>query len=600
MIVKMNKAFLVVMAAHKEKALRKLKKLGALHVISEKVENEAIASLEEQRTRVERALMLLPPDEVEQPAEYTTLEEARTIADTMLDTADEVRRREEELERLKKEADRLDVWGDFSPDDITMLRDRGIPLRLFSLSPERAAKLAEFPVFTIRKTKTVHHLAAVVPEDALPDDVGEVTLPERGLTELRNEMAGKKQELEALKEKTEGFNRFRPVLEKALEHLDDALEFETVLGSFSEDEELSYLSGFVPEPKTEDLKKAAEKNGWAILITEPSEDDHVPTLVKNNRFVRIIQPIFDLLGTTPGYHEYDISMWFLIFFSFFFAMIIGDAGYGLIFFILAIIIRIKTKKGSDMVRLLLLLSTTTIVWGAITGTWFGSKFFADMVPFKLLVIEPIASFNPVSGETVKMICFIIGTVHLALAHLKNFIKKLPRLNAFAEFGWLVMVLGLYYLVLNLVLDPVTYPMPDYALYMIAGGLGGVIVFGQQERGVNFFKGLLKGVSGLLTTFLDGISAFSDIISYIRLYAVGLATVAIAQSFNEMAAGLGTGFVAIAGGAAILLFGHTLNLAMGALSVVVHGVRLNMLEFSGHLGMEWTGIKYEPFREITEN
>ena len=99
----------------------------------------------------------------------------------------------------------------------------------------------------------------------------------------------------------------------------------------------------------------------------------------------------------------------------------------------------------------------------------------------------------------------------------------------------------------------------------------------------------------MPTFLDSISAFSDVISYIRLFAVGLATVAVASSFNSMAAGLGTGVVGIIGSILILGFGHALNLAMAALSVVVHGVRLNVLEFSGHLGMEWTGEKYTPFK-----
>lgn len=600
MIVKMNKVYLVVMNSHREGTLKKLKKLGVLHVQPDKAAGDKIHELREQRSRIERALAVLPADECDDQAEFTSLDDAMETARTIRDTAEGIRRKEEELEGLRKEAEKLQVWGDFPPEDVEMLREKGVNLRLFALSPDKAGLLSQVPAFTITKTKALHYMAAVVPEDGLPQDIDEVPLPEKGLSKLLPIIKTAEEELQKMHKVLNSSIQHRPVLEKALEHLDDSIVFEQVLESFSEEDQLAYLSGFVPQPKTDDLKKAAEKNGWALLVTEPDEEDHVPTLVENNRFVRIIQPIFDLLGTTPGYHEYDISMWFLIFFSFFFAMIIGDAGYGMIFLILAIFIRIKSGKPSDMVRLLILLSGTTIAWGAVTGTWFGSRMFAEMAPFKFLVVEPIASFNPVSGETVKMICFIIGTVHLALAHLKNFVKKLPKPRAFSEFGWLVMVLGLYYLVLNLVLNPIKFPMPSFSLYMIAGGLGAVIIFGQQERGVNFFKGVLKGVSGLLTTFLDSISAFSDIISYIRLYAVGLATVAIAQSFNEMAAGLGTGIVAMVGGAVILLFGHTLNLAMGALSVIVHGVRLNMLEFSGHLGMEWTGIKYEPFKEISEN
>ena len=173
------------------------------------------------------------------------------------------------------------------------------------------------------------------------------------------------------------------------------------------------------------------------------------------------------------------------------------------------------------------------------------------------------------------------------------VKKKPVIKAFAQPGWLAMIIGLYFLVLNLVLGADNFPLPDFALYLIFAGLGFVVVFSEQDG--RFFKGLLRGISSLLTTFLDSISAFSDIISYIRLFAVGLATVAVASSFNSMAAGMGSGVVGIIAAIFILAIGHTLNIAMVALSVVVHGIRLNVLEFSGHLGMEWTGINYNPFR-----
>ncbi|MBW6458803.1 MAG: ATPase, partial [FCB group bacterium] len=107
--------------------------------------------------------------------------------------------------------------------------------------------------------------------------------------------------------------------------------------------------------------------------------------------------------------------------------------------------------------------------------------------------------------------------------------------------------------------------------------------------------ILSGLGGLFNTFLDGISSFSNIISYIRLFAVGMATVAIASSFNGIAAQMSQG-PAIIGAIIILLIGHGLNIIMALLSVVVHGIRLNVLEFSGQLGLEWTGYKYQPFKE----
>jgi V/A-type H+-transporting ATPase subunit I len=250
---------------------------------------------------------------------------------------------------------------------------------------------------------------------------------------------------------------------------------------------------------------------------------------------------------------------------------------------------------------MLVLSIATIVWGAITGNWFGYAPIADLPVLRDLVIPSISVDNEVSTEVIQYLCFVIGTAHLAIAHVWNFVRRIrrgPKIAAPTELGWLSMVLGLYYLVLQLVLDPAEYPMPDYALYMIIAGAAVVLIFGRQEPGQNFLVGVGKGLANIMPTALDGISAFSDIISYIRLFAVGLATLAIAEAFNGMATGVADsigGVGGVAAAVAILLLGHTLNLAMGALSVVVHGVRLNMLEFSGHLGMEWTGVEYAPFR-----
>jgi V/A-type H+-transporting ATPase subunit I len=174
------------------------------------------------------------------------------------------------------------------------------------------------------------------------------------------------------------------------------------------------------------------------------------------------------------------------------------------------------------------------------------------------------------------------------------VRQKPFIKAFAQLGWLSMVLGLYFFVLNVVLDAKRFPVPSFSLPMVLGGLAFVFIFAQQEEGVNFFKGALKGLAGFLPTILSSISAFSDIISYIRLFAVGLAGVEIAKSFNGMAANFGSTVTGIVAGVIVFVAGHGLNILMSILSVVVHGIRLNMLEFSGHLGMEWTGIAYKPF------
>jgi len=318
-----------------------------------------------------------------------------------------------------------------------------------------------------------------------------------------------------------------------------------------------------------------------------------------------LKPLFDILGTVPGYREGDISEWFLMFFTLFFAMIIGDAGYGLIFLIAGFIMQKKTKELTTANILIYVLSIATMIWGSITGTWFGSATIIASTPLKYLVIPAIANypalFNMDSGaaqNNIMQFCFILGTIQLSLAEVINITRKARAkdISLIADIGWLMDILSLYFVVLNLVIQkPCNYGI---VFPIIGVGFVLVVVFGSQKPGVPFGKGLAAGGGGFFTTFLNTISCFSNIMSYIRLFAVGLATLAIAQSFNAMAAPMLGGATTIVG-ILILIVGHGLNLAMGLLSVIVHGVRLNLLEFSGQLNMEWSGIEYEPFSEVVK-
>ena len=316
----------------------------------------------------------------------------------------------------------------------------------------------------------------------------------------------------------------------------------------------------------------------------------------------MMKPLFDMLGTVPGYREYDISMWFLLFLALFFGMIIGDAAYGVIFLAIGVLLNIKTKKLSNINLLLYVMSIATIAWGAVTGTWFGSEAAMKIPFFRAMVIPAIANYPAAFGvdstaaqNAVMKFCFSIGMIQLSLACVMNIVRKWKEksLAFVADFAWLAMIISIYFLALMLVIGAEVNIKLVFAV--VIGGLVLVILFGAQAPGQSFGKGIKAGLGGAFTTFLNTISAFGNVMSYIRLFAVGMASLAIAQSFNGMASPMLKGF-AFPAGILILVIGHGLNIIMGMLSVVVHGVRLNLLEFSGQLGMEWAGIPYEPFRK----
>jgi V/A-type H+-transporting ATPase subunit I len=242
------------------------------------------------------------------------------------------------------------------------------------------------------------------------------------------------------------------------------------------------------------------------------------------------------------------------------------------------------------------LSACTIVWGAASGNWFGAEAIANLPVVKHLTIPALASFDYENGgfnnNEMFMIglCFKIGAVHLVLAHTLAFMKKLGSPRCLAEAGWVGVICGLYFVTGKLVLER---PLPTFALYLIGIGAFMALLF------TNYQKNVLKGVGETIIELPLGlIAAFSDIVSYLRLFAVGYASLVLANTFNSMAASVGMTMVMAELGAALILFlGHTLNIILATMGVVVHGVRLKMLEFSGHVGNEWSGMAYEPFKDV---
>lgn len=610
MIVPMKKVSLVVMDRDREASLARLRSLGVVHLERRPGASERLAKLMERKSRVENAAGLLRnyAAEEEGPSGGAAKKDG-DLSDAVLELAEKRKVEQESLASDLKERSRIAPWGDFNPEDLAQLARNGLQLMPYELARKAYEKLGpDRQVLVLEAGKAqVRCLSVGGPlEGETP-----FSLPELSLSALESRIAERRDRLGKIEDALLRLARRRGELGADLSAVLSDIEFEAAAAAMDATADspeglgIAWLSGFVPASEAGLLKRAAADHGWALMVDEPSEADSPPTLVRNNALVRLVQPVFDLLGTVPGYREYDISLSFLLFFSLFFAMIFGDAGYGALLLALSLGFGFKAKRKSgkfpDGLLLIGLLSSVTVLWGAVNGTWFAIP-YESLPPFlQALVIPPFRPDPSLSAkeaaklvqQNVKHLCFIIGTFQLVLAHVKNIRKALPSLTALAQLGWLSMVVGLYFLVLNLVLNKEAFPVPPFAVWMIGGGVLTYFVFVEQKGG-NVFKNILAGFANFLPTFLSAVSSFSDIISYIRLFAVGLAGYAIAESFNGMAAGIPGLAVRIFAGGLILVLGHGLNLAMSALSVVVHGVRLNMLEYSGHLGMEWSGVKYAPF------
>ncbi|MBD3379733.1 MAG: hypothetical protein GF408_04655 [Candidatus Omnitrophica bacterium] len=593
MIERMRKVTLIVTGKERERFISLLRKAGVLHVENiEAPSSHEISFVEERISRIEHSLDLLSPYRQQEDdgtaaacGDREILEQASRISELVAEKAE----LEEKAAKVRRTMEWFAEWGEFDPEDLRVLSAKGAGIDLYKANSKIFADIDKEKARIIKKEKgEVFFFTVGAGKDDIPLEPAEV--PARSPEDYRKEeqelLTAIKETESRLREKARGAG----AMEKCRARMEKELEFLKVKCGMGEEEKFAYLKGFFPAKKETGIKKLAEKNGAGYVIEDPSEEDEPPTLITNPGWIRIIDPVFKFMNTLPGYSEFDISFVFLVFFSIFFAMLIGDAGYGLVFVLVTFLARRKLPGASfEPFFLMYLLGGTTVVWGAITGTWFGAERIARLPVFRNVIVQDINSFASGNQDTIIYICFVLGAVHLTVAHLMKIARRINSPRALGDAGWVAIVWGMFFAAGKFVIGK---PFPGFAGYLFVIGILLVLFFENFQK--NFFKGMAETLSNLP---LAVIGSFSDVVSYLRLFAVGYASVVLAQTFNTMA--LGGGVNSVLGGlaAAVILFlGHTLNIVLGMMAVVVHGIRLNMLEFSGHLGMQWTGKKYEPFRE----
>ena len=409
----------------------------------------------------------------------------------------------------------------------------------------------------------------------------EIDLPQRGLREMQLRLKTIEEQFKKNQEHIKGLAKYRDHLAVILGTKRQEFEFSQVEAGLGLAEELSYLKGYCPLENCDMLTKAARQYSWGLMVENVSDEDRPPTLLRNPKWVEIIKPVFGLINVLPGYKEADISPVFLIFFSIFFGILIGDAGYGLIFLGLTAFVQMKLKnKNVDRAPFFLIytLSTCAVLWGVLTGTFFGTVLLGRFV-------KPVIAWLT-EAKNIELLCFTIGAVHLSIAHFWRFSMKFPSISAFAEIGSVCIIWGGYF-VANMMI--IGIPLMWFVKYLFITGAVLILIDIFTQTKSTIFVNVILFVFGI-------INAFTDVVSYVRLFAVGLAGVAVADAFNEMALDFGfNGVVPSLITVLILVVGHLFNIVLSGFGILVHGLRLNVLEFSGHLGLEWGGVKYAPFK-----
>ena len=591
MIEKMLKTTIVCTKTNQTATLKDLRNLGVLHVepVQKPTNTEVSSALQKELEKVNKAIFVLIEDHDKEETHVYRDFHPKNLTDKLIQAITENNAYKKELEKFEKDKEKLEPWGEFSYEIIDKIQSSGYFVYLCNSPKKEIDKYRDKGVIEIiSESKGSVNFVIISKEKYNKDEIPLATLPSQKinlfdlnckLVELNINILANKEIMHDLTESLDSIKEYKTFIE-------EKLEFATHKETMGEEKNLSYIKGFIPKKHEKMLLGEARKNGWAILFEQPTSEDKTPTCMTVPKIFRISKPIFEFIGLSPGYNEWDISGCFLVFFSIFFAMIVGDAGYAAIFLIVSIVLKYflrRNKRAKLALNLFVFLSLLTIVWGVLNCSYFSIP--TEHIPKRMRGI-PFFTNEATYNQHLELVCFFLAALHLSFARVWKAFIMINSLRALGQIGWALILWGNFLTAKHLIVTPeIPFPVIGFWLY----GIGLLLVLA--------FHVHWSEASAIFETPLSLIGSFIDVLSYIRLFAVGIASIYIADNFNNMGVQIieASPWLILCG---VLVFfaGHLLNIALSLMAVLVHGIRLNTLEFSNHMELKWAGSKYMPFKK----
>ncbi|PTN08209.1 V-type ATP synthase subunit I [Mangrovibacterium marinum] len=607
MIVKMRKYAFLVYHGEYELFLNKLHEHGVVHVVNsgqDLSDAEELLAHREQHKRVMKAIKELRKIETEDSPFDIGPQQA---VDRYYELIKEREHLHSEIEHLKKEHAHTEPWGEFDPQLLEKLKARGREVLLYTCA-RRCCKPEwekDFPLFIVNRVGTTVYMALVTNGDGDTIDADPVRMPTHSLKQLEK----MQQEAQHQLDEVEGqLNRLAAHVDQLEAYQLELMERYTFEKVFKETEQLaeskvSVLYGWVPETKADELEKFLQQDSILYQVSDPTRKDDVPVLLKNSRLSRLFESIGQLYSL-PNYGEMDLTAFFAPFYWLFFGFCLGDAGYGILLALSGFLLRNRLgEKMRNTMTLVGLLGLSTILFGIIGGTFFGMNLYE----MKFALWGDVARhFDPANnGDKFNIndhlfnLALILGAVQIIFGmfiKVMNESRMYGFKNALGSLGWFVLVVGgiLVYALSQLGLPSLVVDIATWTV--VAAGGAGAFLFNNPERNIfaNIGAGLWDAynmVSGLL----------GDLLSYIRLFALGISSAILGYVFNSLAMALSPDVPVLKWivMVIILLIGHGINMFMSSLGSFVHPMRLTFVEFYKNSGFIGGGKKYQPFARTTK-
>lgn len=581
MITQMKKYTFLVFHREYEAFLEQLREVGVVHVTEKAAGMAEDAHLQELLAKADNARKLIAQGAPDQLLQEKTALESRIAA-------------------TQKEVNKMAIWGDFSAERIAQLKEAGYTLRYFTC-PKKLFQ-EEWGIVVAEQGAMVYFVQVNNADDA-PEACQEQYLNEKSAADLQKDVEGLNGLLVAQNARIELWAKENiPALENELNELQQQIDWKRVtLNTASEaDGSLKVLEGFCPIDQVAALDAMLQKQEVYYQAEDPTAEDNTPIKLRNNKFTQLFESLTGMYGW-PNYGEFDPTPILAPFFLLFFAMCMGDCGYGILLIIIGLLIA-KKKLNIAMFEglgpIITVLGVGTTVVGFFLGTFMGIDLYnAEWVPQAL---KNVMIKGNVMGYDIQMVLAIcIGVFHICLAMVVKAIcytKQFGFKENIATWGWLLLVVGgLIVAILGLTVLPEN--VFKWALITV-GAVSALAIYIFNTPGRN---PLINIGAGLWDTYNMATGILGDVLSYIRLYALGLAGGMLGAAFNNL------GLMVMGGtteGATwqwlpfvlILVLGHVLNLAMSALGAFVHPLRLSFVEYFKNAGYEGKGTLYQPFKK----
>lgn len=614
MIGKMTKYTFLVFHKEYDDFLEALRAQGVLHVkeresgeaMADSQLHELLASKSQLEELKKDMLNTLGKDEAVASDNVTDIDSVQT------DYAQFAVKRNElslELTNLEQEFALLQPWGKIDWARIAQIEEAGYNVAFYSTTFLTEEEQTQFNLIEVGESGSRHLFLAVNPQDTLVEVAAEkITLPHKDVDELLTNIKEQKEKIRTLdaEKKAYAVSHLCDV-DRALAHLQDSISLEQVkLNTASEaDKHVCLLEGFCPNDKVEELNKMLETQGVWYSHHEATPEDKAPVKLINNKVVALFETLTRMYGL-PSATDVDHTAILSIFFTLFFAVCVADAGYGLILVGLSLLdIKTHGKVGKKLFginfKLVLVLGIACIFIGAILGTAFGiSLYEQSWVPEWMKACMLVGKFPGTEYDIQMVASLLIGIFHISLAMTVNAINVTMQ-RGFKEclgtWGWWLAVVGSVVVVGLSLGGVIPQDMMMNVLYGVLGVAGvGIYLLNNIHR-----NPVMNILVGLYDTYNMASGLMGDILSYIRLYALGLAGGMLGATFNDLAYmlvgnDLSSAGLMIIGFVLIILIGHILNIAMSCLSAFVHPLRLSFVEYFKNAGYEGKGVEYKPFEK----